>query len=151
MDFTSSAAAAAPLDQFTELDRWFEAIDHQQIVSGRSSWTAEVVGIHSSNGELWVQVSPTEWPGSAVVLRVTHGSSVDCALAALAECCEWPVTSLKVIDLRPDAPQAREIAARQARCTHDSSPRALPYTTRDRRLRATPTLKLRSRQTRPRH
>lgn len=89
-----------PVEEYSELDRWFEAIDHQRIGSGHSSWTAEVVGIHADGADLWVQVSPREWPGSTVVLRVAQHSSADGVTAALADSCHWPVSSLQVIDLR---------------------------------------------------
>jgi len=89
-----------PVNEYSELDRWFEAIDHQRIGTGHSSWTAEVVGIHADGQDLWVQVSPTEWPGNTVVLRVAQHSAADGVTAALADSCHWPITALQVIDLR---------------------------------------------------
>lgn len=149
-----STSAAASFDRYSELDRWFDAIDHQQIGTGLDGWTAEVVGIHSSDGDLWVQVSPTEWPGNSVVLRVAQDSSMESALTALADC-QWPVTSLQVIDVRREAWERRAVSAtpvgRQATYTPDSSQRAWPYRAHDRLPRATPNLKLRSKQTRRQH
>jgi hypothetical protein len=93
-------ASAGPLELYSELDRWFDAIDHKRIGSGRSSWIAEVVGIHADGEDLWVQVSPTERPGSTVVLRVAVHSPSEGVTAALACSCRWPITALQVIDFR---------------------------------------------------
>ena len=102
MESTSpSPISPCSSEPYSVFDRWFEAIDHHQIGTGRSSWTAEVVGIHTDGEDLWLQVGPREWPGSTVVLRVGRNSSADDVTAALADSCQWPVTALQVIDLRP--------------------------------------------------
>jgi hypothetical protein len=88
-------------EPYSIFDWWFEAIDHQQIGTGGSSWIAEVVGIHSDGEDLWVQVSSRESPGSTVVLRLGRNSSAEDVTTALADSCHWPVTALQVIDLRP--------------------------------------------------
>ena len=93
--FVSSSA-----EPYSVLDWWFEALDHHKIGTGGSSWTAEVVGIHSDGEDLWVQLSSREYPGSTVVLRLGRNSSAEDVTAALADSCQWPVTALQVIDLR---------------------------------------------------
>ena len=77
--------ASAPLSSLG-ISALAAAIDHRSIGRGKKRWTAQVVGVHASPQEVWVQVarrSRQSAAPSSLVLRLSPRATTAHALAAL--------------------------------------------------------------------
>jgi hypothetical protein len=55
-------------------DAWFKALDHAVLTMGPESHPVQVLGIHLSDGHIWIQLAATDDPHLNFVVRVdtTH-------------------------------------------------------------------------------
>jgi hypothetical protein len=81
----SSPNGSTSLDH-TAAHRWFEFLDQRRIGAGPDSWVAQVLGVHVDEaGTVWIQLASVDNPFTAVVLHVSHTTSVDRVISALEE------------------------------------------------------------------
>jgi hypothetical protein len=87
---------ARTIDQ-PEVDRLFAGLDHRRVDAENCSWVAVVLGIHSCESDIWIQVAPEESPSNSVVLRLSRWATVEHCLAALRSCAITEETGPRVI------------------------------------------------------
>jgi hypothetical protein len=87
---------ARKIDQ-PEADRLFASLDRRRVDAENCSWVAVVLGIHSCESEVWIQIAPEDSPSNSVVLRLSRWATVEHALAALRSCAITEETGPRVI------------------------------------------------------
>ena len=76
--------------ELTAADTLFSMLDGQLIRGRRGVWRTEVVGIHESDQDTWVQIGPARRPAEAVVIRLPPGLHADLALVAIRKWMDLP-------------------------------------------------------------
>jgi len=80
------AAAAVP----TAADRLFDALDERWITPGPNGRLVEVLGIHATPEDAWVQIALVGESTQSVILHLPLSASIDQAIAALNAWCDTP-------------------------------------------------------------
>jgi hypothetical protein len=70
--------------QLSRLDGLLVALDDQRIGEGPGSWRVEVLGVHESGGDLWVQIARNGAVNDTLVLHLLPWATARDALIALA-------------------------------------------------------------------
>jgi len=94
----STARAASPAADDV-IDKWYRALDRQELRLGTQAWPALVSGIHVQGRDLWIQISHAENPEQSLVLHVSRDTNIDAALAAAALVCAGILPGPRTIDL----------------------------------------------------
>jgi hypothetical protein len=80
---TTAALADSSLEN-RRIDQVIAGLDQRQVGEGASAWVAQVLGVHSDERDLWVQVAPADNPFESIVLRMSPYATPQHAVAALA-------------------------------------------------------------------
>jgi hypothetical protein len=65
------------------VDDWFAFFDGREIDVGSQRWRAVVLAIHDQDGDLWIQISPSDDADRSIVVRCRPSQSTDSVLDAL--------------------------------------------------------------------
>jgi hypothetical protein len=77
-------SCAAPERSLVELlDPLFGDLDRRPIAAEEGQWVTQVVGIHRTSREAWVQIATSRDDDETVLLRFVPGAKTDTALKAL--------------------------------------------------------------------
>jgi len=60
------------------------ALDGRRFNQGADSWVADIVGVHVTGEELWVQVARRDYSGDSIVLHLSRWATAHHAVAALS-------------------------------------------------------------------
>lgn len=88
----------------TRADALFTQLDHQLLANGEERWITEVVGIHSTEQGIWIQIGFVDRPETTAVVHLSRHSTADHALAALGAWVKQPA------DKRSTIIQAMQVA-----------------------------------------
>ena len=72
-------------DQYESVDPLFAPLDHQSIPDGAGGWTTEVIGIHRSERDIWIQLGINDATDESVLMHLSLWATADDALTALQE------------------------------------------------------------------
>ena len=77
-------------------DKWFKALDHRRVGSGKRAWDVIVTGIHASGADCWIQLESAADQTRQLILRVSSQTTVEDAVQALAGESGVPMTPVLV-------------------------------------------------------
>jgi hypothetical protein len=77
-------------------EKWFQALDHRRVGSGKRAWDVIVTGIHASGTDCWIQIASAADETRQLLLRVSSQTTIDDAIQVLAGESGGPMTPVLV-------------------------------------------------------
>jgi len=83
VDATTRFARRRRDETRSRVEQVIAALDHRRIGKGRLRWVAQVLGVHTVGGDLWIQVAKDDDPAEGVVVHCPPWATIDHVIAAL--------------------------------------------------------------------